>query len=59
MVNYNVEKLMPRIYAKLHNEILLDAISKGQDNIPSKERLVFAKHKSGFIFPVWLQLKLA
>lgn len=31
---------------------------KGPENIPNKERLVFARHKSGYIFPVWLQLKM-
>ena len=35
-----------------------DALAKGPDNIASKERLVFAKHKSGYIFPVWIQLKM-
>lgn len=50
---------MPKMYGKLHNEILLDALSKGAENIPNKERLVFARHKSGYIFPVWLQLKMS
>lgn len=52
--NYNVEKLMPEMYAKNHSKILDDALAKGPDNIPNKERLVFARHKSGYIFPVWL-----
>jgi PAS domain S-box-containing protein len=56
--NHNVEKLMPEMYAKNHSKILDDALAKGAENIPNKERLVFARHKSGYIFPVWLQLKM-
>lgn len=46
------------MYAKNHSKILDEALSKGAENIPNKERLVFARHKSGYIFPVWLQLKM-
>ena len=56
--NHNVEKLMPEMYAKNHSRILDDALAKGSENIPNKERLVFARNKSGYIFPVWLQLKM-
>ena len=54
MRNHNVEKLMPEMYAKNHSKVLDNALAKGPDNIPNKERLVFARHKSGYIFPVWL-----
>jgi len=52
--NHNVEKLMPEVYAKNHSRILDDALAKGAENIPNKERLVFARNKSGYVFPVWL-----
>jgi len=58
MKNHNVEKLMPEMYAKNHSKVLDDALAKGPENIPNKERLVFARNKSGYIFPVWLQLKM-
>ena len=58
MKNQKVEKLMPEMYGKNHSKILDDALQKGPENIPNKERLVFARHKSGYVFPVWLQLKL-
>jgi PAS domain S-box-containing protein len=58
MRNQRVEKLMPDLYSKNHQKILEEALSKGPENIPNKERLVFARHKSGYVFPVWLQLKL-
>lgn len=50
---------MPEMYAKNHSKVLEEALAKGPENIPNKERLVFAKHKSGYIFPIWLQLKMA
>ena len=49
---------MPEMYAKNHSRILDDALAKGAENIPNKERLVFARNKSGYVFPVWLQLKM-
>ena len=55
---HHVEKLMPEMYAKHHSKVLDDALAKGPENIPNKERLVFARHKSGYIYPVWIQLKL-
>lgn len=58
MKNHNVEKLMPEMYAKNHSKVLDEALAKGPENIPNKERLVFARHKSSYIFPVWLQLKM-
>jgi hypothetical protein len=54
MKNFNVEKLMPDMYAKRHAKMLEEALSKGPENITSKERLVFGRHKSGYIFPLWL-----
>lgn len=54
MKNQKVEKLMPDLYGKNHSKILEEALAKGPENIPNKERLVFAKHKSGYVFPVWL-----
>ena len=54
MRNHNVEKLMPEMYAKNHSKVLDEALAKGPENIPNKERLVFARHKSGYLFPVWL-----
>lgn len=56
--NHNVEKLMPEMYGSHHSKVLEEALAKGPENIPNKERLVFARHKSGYVFPVWLQLKM-
>ena len=49
---------MPPVYAKHHTKVLRNAISRGPEHIPNKERFVFALNKSGYIFPVFIQLKL-
>jgi hypothetical protein len=49
-----VEKLMPELYSKNHQKILEEALTKGPENVVNKERLVFGRHKSGYICPVWL-----
>lgn len=55
--NHHVEKLMPEMYARHHSLVMSEALAKGPENIPLKQRLVFARHKSSYIFPVLLQLK--
>ena len=48
---------MPDIYSRFHGQALEGALQKGPEGIQNKERLVFGKHKSGYIFPVWIQVK--
>ena len=52
MIGQNIEKLMPSIYARHHSKVLRSALQRGPEHIPTKERFVFALHKSGYIFPV-------
>lgn len=56
--NQKIEKLMPEMYAKNHTKILEEALGKGSDNINNKERLIFARHKSGYIFPLYIQFRM-
>ena len=58
MKNHHVEKLMPEMFAKHHAKVLEDAVNRGPENFASKERMVFARHKSGYIFPVWINIKM-
>jgi len=58
IVGKSVETLMPTLYARHHTKVLRNAIQRGPEHIPSKERFVFALNKSGYIFPVFIQLKL-
>lgn len=57
LIGHEVEMLMPRIYARNHKKALECAIQKPPDLLSSKERLVFGRHSSGYIFPVWLSIK--
>lgn len=58
LCNFHVDRLMPEMYTKNHTKLLDEAVSNNTLNVHSKERLVFAKHKSGYIFPVRLQVKM-
>lgn len=49
--------LMPDIFSFYHKEFLTISQSKTADQISSRERQVFGKHVSGYIFPLWLQIK--
>lgn len=55
--NFKVEKLMPEPYAKSHYMVVEKALNSEGSNMNTKERLVFAKHKSGYVFPVLIQIK--
>jgi hypothetical protein len=57
LINHDVEILMPKIYSKYHKKFLESAIQKPPDLLSNKERPVFGKHFSGYIFPLWLQIK--
>ena len=48
---------MPRLYARMHRRFLEQAVQKPPDAILAKERQVFGKHATGYIFPVWLAIK--
>ena len=57
IVNQDVEMLMPHIYAHNHKDFLTISSQKTADQISSRERQIFGKHTSGYIFPLWLQIK--
>ena len=56
--NHSIEKIMPELYVRPHRKVLENALNKGAENVSNKERLIFARHKSGYIFPVYLQVKM-
>ena len=61
LINRNIKLLMPTIYAKYHDQFLLDYITnEGKPNwgkAMNKERVIFGKHKSYYIFPIIISLK--
>ena len=42
---------MPELYAKNHQKILEKTTGADPETVNSKERFIFGKHKSGYIFP--------
>jgi PAS domain S-box-containing protein len=56
MVKNPVEKLMPAFIAKHHQKILRKALNSPPDH-STKDKNVYALHKSGYVFPIFLQIK--
>jgi PAS domain S-box-containing protein len=57
LLGKNVKVLMPQIYSKNHDEFIRNAILKSAEQISNKERSVYGRHTSGYIFPISLQIK--
>ena len=45
---------MPAIYSKHHDEFVETFVNTNESKVLNKERLVFGKTKSNYIFPVTL-----
>jgi len=57
LIGKNVEELMPGIFAKYHEEVMLNSLesySKWEDRM--KEIHVFGKLRTGYIIPMWLTI---
>jgi len=57
ILHQNVKMLMPNIYARFHDEIVRTACMKSNEQFSNKERNVFGRHSSGFVFPASLQIR--
>jgi hypothetical protein len=54
LIGKNVKVLMPTIYAFNHDDFLRSAVIKSAEAISNRERQVYGRHTSGYIFPVSL-----
>ena len=58
MVGFNINLFMPTIFGKNHAKFLSNFIDKGRIKLlKEKDRVIFAKNKKKFIFPVNIRLK--
>jgi hypothetical protein len=59
LLNRKVTVLMPGIYAKHHDSFLENYLNTGEASLigKNKERLIFGKNKSNYIFPIYLSLR--
>lgn len=48
---------MPELYAKNHQRILEKTAGADPETVTGKERIIFGKHKSGYVFPALIQIK--
>ena len=58
MVGFNINLFMPTIFGKNHARFLSNFIDKGRIKLlKERDRVIFAKNKKKFIFPVNIRLK--
>ncbi len=58
MVGFNINLFMPSMYGKYHAQFLSNFIDKGRIKLlKERARVVFAKNKRKFIFPINIKLK--
>ena len=57
LINRNVKILMPPIYSKNHDQFIETYNQTQEMKFIDKERFVFGKHKSYYIFPVFINVK--
>lgn len=57
LLGKNIKILMPPLYAYHHDEFIRSAVIKNAEAISNRERSVYGRHTSGYIFPVSLQIK--
>lgn len=57
LINRNVKILMPSLYSKNHDSFIENYNQTQEMKFIDKERFVFGKHKSYYIFPVFVNIK--
>jgi PAS domain S-box-containing protein len=59
LINRKVNVLMPQIYSKYHDSFVENYLNNNDNKLANtnKEKFVFGKNKSNYIFPVYLSLK--
>ena len=59
LINRKVNVLMPQIYSKFHDQFIEHYINTNESRLTNtnKDRFVFGKNKSTYIFPVFIMVK--
>jgi PAS domain S-box-containing protein len=57
LIGQDTDLLVPRLFADYHRELMGKAANKGEDKPAFKERYVYARHKTGYIFTMDKQIK--
>lgn len=57
IINRNVKILMPNLYQIHHDSFIENYVSNKDSRLFNKERMVFAKNKAGYAFPIYLMIK--
>ena len=59
LINRKVNVLMPQVYSKYHDSFIENYMNNNESKLANtnKEKLVFGKNKSNYIFPVYITIK--
>lgn len=57
LINRNIKIMMPPLYAKNHDQYIEHYIQTNEMRFINKERFIFGKHKSFYIFPCFTNIK--
>ncbi len=57
LIGADTDMLIPRLFAQKHKEMIMRATDKGDDKSLFKERYVYARHRSGYVFTIDKQVK--
>jgi PAS domain S-box-containing protein len=61
LINKKVNALMPEVYGEYHDSFIENYLNMGESSLiaRNKERLVFGKHKTEYVFPTYVSIKFA
>lgn len=57
MENFNINRFMPKLFSKNHDDFLTTFIKNPNKKVNTDVRNTFGKNKYGYVFPIYLQLK--
>ncbi len=57
LINSTINKVMPGVFARRHNDLMNAHFKTGKNKVLNKERSLFGLHKSGYCLPVKLLVK--
>jgi len=58
LLGNSINKIMPSLFAKRHNEMMIAHFVSGKNKVLKKERNLFGMHKDGSLLPMRLMVKI-
>jgi len=58
LIGQNISKIMPKVYADIHDSLMRNYFETSQSKIIGIERIVFPVNKGGYLVPCTLMIKI-